>query len=261
VAEAARNVAVTGARPLGVTDCLNFGSPERPEAMWEFAECVRGLADACRALGIPIVSGNVSFYNETAGAGSIPPTPTVGLVGLLDDVSAAVPAHFRGAGDAIVLLGELRAGLGASEYLWVRHALERGAPPALELEAEASLQGLLVEAAARRLLRSAHDVAEGGLAVALAECALGSGVGLAAALPEAGMRVEALLYGEAPARAVVSCAPARLPDLLALARERGVPAREIGRTGGDRIAIAPGVDVPLREAHDVWSRTLPEALR
>jgi phosphoribosylformylglycinamidine synthase len=261
VAEAARNVAVTGARPLAVTNCLNFGSPERPEAMWEFAESVRGMGDACRALGTPIVSGNVSFYNETLSVGGIPPTPTIGMLGLLDDVALAVRVLFRGAGDTIVLLGETREELGASEYLYVRHGLERGAPPRLDLAAESRLHGLLVAAAARRLLASAHDCADGGLAVALAECALLSGTGFEASLPDASLRPDALLFGESASRAVVTCAPAALPALQALAAERGVPARAIGRTGGDRLVLSPGVDVALREAHDQWARALPEALR
>jgi phosphoribosylformylglycinamidine synthase len=260
VAEAARNVAVTGARPLAVTNCLNFGNPERPESMWEFAEAVRGLGDACRALGTPVVSGNVSFYNETAGEGAIPPTPTIGMVGLLDDVSRAVRAHFAAQGDAIVLLGEGAGELGGSEYLAVRHGLERGTPPVLDLERERRLCECLVSLASMRLLHSAHDVSQGGLALALAECAIGSGIGLAAALPPGPGRVEALLFGESAARAVVSCARRDLPALLERARELGVPAREIGETGGDRIRIEPGVDVGLAEAHDVWSRTLPEAL-
>jgi phosphoribosylformylglycinamidine synthase len=260
VAEAARNVAVTGARPLAITNCLNFGSPERPEIMWQFAEAVRGMGDACRALGTPVVSGNVSFYNETAGEGAIPPTPTIGMLGLLDDVERAVPAAFQGAGDAIVLLGESREELGASEYLAVRRGLERGAPPALDLEQERRLHGLLAAAASGGLLRSAHDAAEGGLAVALAECAIRSGIGLEVRLPDPGMRLEALLFGETASRVVASCRAADRGALLALCEEHRVPARPIGATGGERVRIEPGVDVALREAHDVWSRTLPEVL-
>jgi len=260
VAEAARNVAVTGARPIAATDCLNFGSPERPECMWEFAESVRGIGDACRALGVPIVSGNVSFYNETAGEGAIPPTPTIGMVGLLEDVSLAVPAAFRGPEDAVILLGTTRPELGASEYLAVRHGLERGAPPALDLEAEKRLHDLLVHAASRGLLRSAHDCSEGGAAIALAECAIRSGFGVDVALPELGGRPELALFAESAARVIVSCAEAEADALLALARANQVPASRIGRTGGDRVRIAPGVDVSLAEAHDVWARTLPEAL-
>jgi phosphoribosylformylglycinamidine synthase len=260
VAEAARNVAVTGARPYAVTNCLNFGNPERPEAMWEFVEAVRGLGAACRELGLPVVSGNVSFYNETAGEGSILPTPTIGMLGLLEDASLAVPAAFAAAGDRVLLLGENLGELGGSEYLSVRHGLERGAPPMLDLEAEGRLHAFLVEAAKRGLLRSAHDIADGGVAVSLAECAVRSSVGLRAEVPASGLRPEAALFGESASRAVVSCLDQHRSALLALAGEMGVPAQEIGETGGDRLRIAPGVDVALSEAHDVWTGTLPEAL-
>jgi phosphoribosylformylglycinamidine synthase len=204
----------------------------------------------------------VSFYNETLrdGPRAIPPTPTIGMLGLLEDISCAVPAAFASAGDAIVLLGETFEELGGSEYLALRHGVERGRPPALDLERERRLQELLVTAAARGLLGSAHDVSEGGLAVALAECALRSGLGLEARLPPLSIRLEALLFGESASRAVLSCAQEQLQELLGLAREQGVPALTLGRTGGERIRIEPGVDVTLAEAHDVWSRTLPEAL-
>ncbi len=260
VAEAARNVAVTGARPYAVTNCLNFGNPERPEAMWEFVEAVRGLGAACRGLGIPVVSGNVSFYNETAGEGSIPPTPTIGMLGLLEEASLAVPAAFAATGDCVLLLGENLGELGGSEYLSVRHGLERGTPPVLDLEAEGRLHAFLVEAAKRGLLRSAHDIADGGVAVSLAECALRSSVGLRVDVSASGLRPEADLFGESASRAVVSCQEQHRSVLFDLAGEMGVPAQEIGETGGDRICIAPGVDVALSEAHDVWTRTLPEAL-
>ncbi len=260
VAEAARNVAVTGARPYAVTNCLNFGNPERPESRWEFAESVRGMGDACRALGVPIVSGNVSFYNETTGEGSIPPTPTIGMLGVLDDVTRAVAAAFHSEGDCIVLLGENLGELGASEYLAVRHNLERGVPPLLDLEAEVRLHELLHAAATEGLLRSGHDVSDGGLAVSLAECALRSLVGLRAELPGSELRPEAALFGESASRAVVSCRQAERGELLALAERSGVLARVIGETGGARIRIAPGVDVALSEAHDVWAGTLGEAL-
>ncbi|MEE8314720.1 MAG: phosphoribosylformylglycinamidine synthase subunit PurL [Myxococcota bacterium] len=260
LAEAARNVAVTGARPLAVTNCLNFGNPERPESMWEFAEAVRGLGDACRALGLPIVSGNVSFYNETTGEGSIPPTPTVGMLGLLEDASLAVPSAWAGGGESLVLLGDNPGELGGSEYLAVRLGLERGLPPAIDFEAEARLHAFLVAAATRRLLRSAHDIADGGAAVSLAESALRSRIGLRAELVGSNLRPEVSLFGESASRAVASCAVEDRSALLALAGEMRVPAQVIGETGGDRIRITPGVDVALSEAHDVWARTLPEAL-
>ncbi len=228
--------------------------------MWEFVEAVRGLGAACRALGLPVVSGNVSFYNETAGEGSIPPTPTIGMLGLLEEASLAVPAAFAATGDCVLLLGENLGELGGSEYLSVRHGLERGTPPVLDLEAEGRLHAFLVEAAKRGLLRSAHDIADGGVAVSLAECALRSSVGLRVDVSASGLRPEANLFGESASRAVVSCLDQHRSALLALAGEMGVPAQEIGETGGDRICIAPGVDVALSEAHDVWTRTLPEAL-
>jgi len=260
VAEAARNVAVTGARPLAVTNCLNFGSPERPEIMGEFVEAVRGMGDACRALGTPVVSGNVSFYNETSGTGAIPPTPTIGMVGLLEDASLAVRAAFASAGDAIVLLGEPQGEIGGSEYLAHVHGQELGPLPELDLGREAALIELLVEAAARRLLHSAHDLADGGLAVALAECAIFGGVGLRVALESAGRRPDALLFGESAACAIASCAAADADALCALATGYGVRARRIGETGGERIRIEPGIDVALSDARAVWSRVLPEAL-
>ncbi len=261
VAEAARNVAVTGARPLAVTDCLNFGSPERPESMWEFVESVRGLAEACRALGTPVVSGNVSFYNETLSVGSIPPTPTIGMLGLLEQVGRSVRVPFAGSGHVILLLGAGGPELAGSEYLAVRRGIERGRPPAVDLAAEAALCRLLVAAAEGGLVRSAHDLSEGGLAVALAECAVLSGIGLTADLEVGGLCPEQALFGESAGRAVVSAAGVDAAALEELARQHGVPVREIGCTGGERIALGLGVDVSLQEAHDLWARALPEALR
>lgn len=260
VAEAGRNVAVTGAQPLAVTNCLNFGNPERPESMWEFAEAVRGMGEACRALGTPVVSGNVSFYNETLGEGAIPPTPTIGMVGLLKSVDSHVTAGFSGEGDAIVLLGQSFEELGASEYLSVIHGLEAGFPPKLDLEVEKGLQALLVEAARGGVLRSAHDLSEGGFAVGLAECAIFSGIGAEVRLELKGLRPDAVLFGESASRAIVSCAKSDEADLLALAGTHGVPCTRIGSTGGARIRIEPGIDIALDEAQHVWSRTLPEAL-
>jgi phosphoribosylformylglycinamidine synthase len=182
------------------------------------------------------------------------------MVGLLEDVTCAVPAAFRTAGDAVILLGETRAEIGASEYLAVRLGQERGAPPALDLVAEKRLHELLVELAKRRLLSSAHDCAEGGAAIALAECAIRAGLGVEARLPELAGRPELALFSESAGRVVLSCAPGLADQVLALARAHAVPAARIGTTGGERIRIAPGIDVSLGEAHDVWARTLPEAL-
>ena len=261
VAEAARNVAVTGAVPLAVTNCLNFGNPERPECMWEFARAVQGLGEACRALGTPVVSGNVSFYNETTGEGSIPPTPTIGMVGLLEDVSRSVRAGFQRSGDLVFVLGDTLEELGGSEYLAVIHDLERGTPPRLDLAAEATLHRLLAAAASEGLLASAHDAAEGGLAVALAECCVFSGIGIEVALRGGDLRPDALLFGESASRVVATCHEEHGEALVSLAGRHGVPIALVGRTGGVRIRIEPGIDIDLWETHDLWARTLPEVLR
>jgi phosphoribosylformylglycinamidine synthase len=171
VAEAARNLACVGARPIGITDCLNFGNPERPEVMAQFAEAVEGIADACGVLGVPVVSGNVSFYNETNGK-AIQPTPTIGMVGLLEDVDQHAPSAFAHAGDTIILLGETREELGGSEYLAHVHGIEAGEPPELEWEREVAVQAACLRAVEGGFVRSARDCSEGGLAVALAECCI-----------------------------------------------------------------------------------------
>jgi phosphoribosylformylglycinamidine synthase len=261
VAEAARNVAVTGARPLAATNCLNFGSPERPEIMGEFAESVRGMALACQTFETPIVSGNVSFYNETAGQGAIPPTPTIGMVGLLERAEQAIPAGFRAPGQRIVIAGALRPALGASEYLAVVHGREEGPPPPLDLAAERALHSFLHTCAQERLLASAHDVAEGGLAVALAECAIFSGIGCEVALPRVdGIRDDVLLFGELAGCVVISLSDSAWPAVRERAARVGLPLLEAGRTGGERIAIGTSLAIPLAQVRSVWSRALGEAL-
>ncbi|MBI3050011.1 MAG: phosphoribosylformylglycinamidine synthase subunit PurL [Acidobacteria bacterium] len=260
VAEAARNVACTGAQPIGATNCLNFGSPERPEIMWQFARAVEGMGAACRALDIPITGGNVSLYNETDRR-AVLPTPVLGVVGLLEDAATVVRRAFRNDGDAIVLLGTGRGELGGSEYLKVIHGLVRGVPPALDLEIEAALQRLLVKGVAAGLIRSAHDCAEGGLAVTLAECCFNTGLGASVDVPpvdgEATFEAVATLFGESASRAVVSVDATRAAELVAMAEAAGVPAAIVGRAGGERIRIAIAghiaIDEPLAEAEDIWS--------
>src|SRR4029453_4459633 len=159
--------------PIGATNCLNFGNPQKPEIMWQFAKAVEGMGAACRALEIPITGGNVSLYNETDGRGVLP-TPVLGVVGLIEDADRVVGRAFRSAGDVVILLGESRAELGGSEYLKIIHGLIRGLPPALDLSREAALQRLLVDGSARGVIRSAHDCSEGGLAVTIAECSFDS---------------------------------------------------------------------------------------
>jgi phosphoribosylformylglycinamidine synthase len=270
VAEAARNVACAGGEPIGATNCLNCGNPERPEIMWQFARIVDGIGAACRALEIPITGGNVSLYNETDGR-AIYPTPVLGVVGLIEDATRICDRAWRAPGDAIVLLGESRSDFGGSEYLKVVHQLIRGVPPELDLEAESALQRLLITAVQEGLLRSAHDCAEGGLGVTLAECSFGTaGIGLDVDVPyggseTAGWDVAAALFAESASRAVVSVAPERLQSFLERAAAFGVPARQIGTTGGARIRVLINgklaIDVALSEAQAVWDGAIGRYFR
>ncbi|HTC23268.1 MAG TPA: AIR synthase related protein, partial [Gemmatimonadales bacterium] len=260
VAEAARNIACTGALPIGITDCLNFGNPEKPEVFFQFREACRGIADACRAFETPVTGGNVSFYNESP-TGAVDPTPTIGMVGLLQPVTARVPSHFREPGDIVVVLGATRGELGGSAYWAELLDFVGGRPAAVDLDAERRLQLLLVAAAQAGLLRSAHDCSEGGLAVALAEAAIGGpyagealGVSVDLTGYAAGVAVDGLLFGEDGARVVVSCAPSAVSAVLALAAERGVPAFRAGTVG------APGGRVELRAGNRLLGWSAP-ALR
>jgi phosphoribosylformylglycinamidine synthase subunit PurL len=263
VAEAARNVACAGAVPIGATNCLNFGNPERPEIMWQFARAVEGMGAACRALDIPITGGNVSLYNETDGRGVLP-TPVIGIVGLIDDADTALRRAFRTAGDVVILLGESRDELGGSEYLKVMHGLIRGTPPALDLSREVALHRLLVKGAASGLIRSAQDCAEGGLAAALAECCFDAGIGVDVDVPAVssspGFADIATLFGESASRVVVSVSAAREAELLALAQREQVPARRIGVATGNRISLAIDgravLDEPLADGEYVWSTAI-----
>ncbi|HEX3645659.1 MAG TPA: phosphoribosylformylglycinamidine synthase subunit PurL [Vicinamibacterales bacterium] len=266
VAEAARNVACAGARPLAATNCLNFGNPERPEIMWQFAKAVEGIGAACRALDVPITGGNVSLYNETDGH-AIYPTPTIGVVGLLEHAERVVGRRFQESGDAIVLLGEGGGELGGSEYLKVRHDLIRGVPPELDLDAERALQTLLVALADERLMRSAHDCSDGGIALTLAECAFDTlGIGAEVSLEgvqvsrDANVNVAAALFGESASRVVISVVPEQVTTVLRHAAAAKVPARVIGQTGGSRLRIAVAgdivIDQSVDEAEGVWSTAI-----
>ncbi len=262
VAEAARNVACTGAVPLGITDCLNFGNPDRPEVFFQFREACRGIADACRAFGTPVTGGNVSLYNESP-TGAIDPTPTVGMVGLLRDVGKRVPSHFRAPGDPIVLLGTSRGHLGGSSYWEVVHDFVGGAPPPVQLEAEAALQRLLADAADQGLLRSAHDCSDGGLAVALAECCIGepyatAPLGAQVNLGnEPGLAPEGVLYAEDAGRVVVTTPPGSARGLCTLAARHGVPAEPVGTVGESNGLL----EIHTRNDHLTYRWTVPELRR
>jgi phosphoribosylformylglycinamidine synthase len=266
VAEAARNVACAGARPLGATNCLNFGNPERPAIMWQFAKAVEGIGEACRALDVPITGGNVSLYNETDG-NAIYPTPVIGVVGLLEHADHVVARRFREPGDAIVMLGRNRGELGGSEYLKVIHGVVRGVPPALDLAAERSLQQLLVVLARERLVRSAHDCSDGGVAVTLAEsCFDTAGMGADVEIEElrvaANDRVNlaAALFGESASRVIMSVAPDDVTAVLQQAAAANVPAKVVGSTGGNRLRIVSAgrtvIDVSVDEAERVWASAI-----
>ena len=259
VAEAARNVACAGATPIGATNCLNFGNPERPEIMWQFAEAVEGIREACVALEIPITGGNVSLYNETDGQ-AIYPTPIIGVVGLIEHADRALGRTFRDAGADIVLLGDNLGELGGSEYLKTLHGLTRGVPPVLDLSRERALHRLLARAAEEGLLHSAQDCSDGGFAVALAECAFDTGgIGADVDVPAAGGEI-ATLFGESASRAIVSAAPGSGAAFLEMARAAGVPARIIGKTGGSRLRITidgqQALDIAVAEAEQIWTSGL-----
>lgn len=261
VCEAARNVACTGARPLALTNCLNFGNPEKPEVYWQMQNAVRGIADAAAVLQTPVVSGNVSLYNESAAA-AVFPTPVIGMAGLLDNVNDYMTMDFKEDGDLIVLLGDQSGLLGGSEYLWLCHGILGGEVPDADLQMEKGLLGCLEELACTGLSRSCHDVSDGGLAVTLAESAIKSGRGCEVTLEPHGLRSDALLFSEAPSRAVVTVRPERLRDLQHSAARFGVRSAAIGKVGGSAINISISgqnhqkIALGLEEAREVWGRTI-----
>jgi len=258
VAEAARNVAVVGARPLAITNCMNFGNPERPAVMWQFAESVRGMRDACLALDTPVTGGNVSFYNES-GDSAIWPTPVIGMLGLLEDHRLRVPAGFERAGLTICLLGETFPELGGSEFADVVLGTIAGRPPALDLERERALHTLLHEGARADLLAAAHDCGDGGLAVALAEQAILGGHGFAVTFA-GDLPPHVALFSESASRAVVAVAPERLDALEELAAGHGVPFTTIGETGGPRIVLDGLLETTVEELRDVYEGALPRLM-
>jgi phosphoribosylformylglycinamidine synthase len=257
VAEAARNVVCTGARPLAVTNCLNFGNPEKPEVMWQFSEVVRGMSDACEALGTPVTGGNVSFYNETKGR-PIHPTPVIGMLGGLDDATSSVGSAFVAEDQDIVLLGVTDPqDFGGSEYAAVVNAALGGKPPRVDLEAEVTLQTLLARCTRERLITSAHDCSGGGLAMTLAESALRSNIGFRIALGEG--EPHRALFSESASRVVVTCDARHLPALLEAAEIEGFPATHLGTTGGSELDLDALV-VVLDDARHVFETAIPSLL-
>jgi phosphoribosylformylglycinamidine synthase len=271
VAEAARKVACAGATPIGATNCLNFGNPEKPHIMWQFSQVIDGITKACEELDTPITGGNVSFYNETLGEG-IYPTPVIGVVGILEDVHKAAKMHFAQAGRKIVLLRANEPGdavdaeseFGSSEYAKEILGAVWGYPPELDLEEEATLQRALVALIQAGVVESAHDCADGGLAVALVESSLPLSVGLSVKLPKQQGALEFLLFAEDASRVVISCDPIRLPRIQQVAEEYGIFADVLGETGSDRIEISvdgqPVISASVAELREAYEGALGKAL-
>jgi phosphoribosylformylglycinamidine synthase len=253
IAENARNLVCSGAKPLAVTDCLNFGNPEKPEIMWQFGEAVKGLSDACISFETPVVSGNVSLYNETKGE-AIYPTPGVAMVGLIDDVELHCTQYFKNSGDQIVLLGKNLEELGGSEYLKIEHGLVEGPTPALDLELEKAVQESCLEAIKSGIVKSAHDCAEGGLAVAIAECCMSGEKKMGATIELDGdcIRRDALLFGESQSRIIITVKEEDLDRLEEIAGEKGAPLEVIGEVGGEHLLIDDSINLGIEELNKAW---------
>jgi len=249
VAESARNVVCTGGTPLAITNCLNFGNPYKPEVYWQFKEAVSGIGEACRAFNTPVTGGNVSFYNESPNA-SVFPTPVIGMLGLIEELRMVTTSPFKHAGDVIVLLGVNRGHLGGSEYLSTIHGIVAGDAPELDLQYEIALQNALLDAIRDGLIQSAHDCSEGGLAVALAECCIGTGnqfLGAELAIDMERIRPDGVLFGEDQSRIVISAHPEHAQQILNIVARRNVKATVIGTVAGDRLKIKGYIDQPLNE--------------
>lgn len=257
VAEAARNVVCSGAKPLAITDCLNFGNPEKPAAFWQFKETVKGMSEACRHLETPVVGGNVSFYNESR-EGAIYPTPVVGMLGLIKDISRHTTLSFEDEGDLIVLLGETLPELGGSEYLKVIHNKVAGRPPQVDLDKEKAVQAVVLETISQRVIKSAHDLSEGGLAVALAECCIASGIGAKLKIKNQKSKMEdvELLFSESQSRILVSLKERNLFLLEKMAKRSHVPLTILGRVSGANLVVDDTIDLPVMEMARTWHGAL-----
>jgi phosphoribosylformylglycinamidine synthase len=257
VAEAARNLVCSGARPLAVTDNLNFGNPMKPEVFWQFRRCVEGISEACEVFGTPVTGGNVSFYNESP-AGAVDPTPTIGMLGLIDDPNHITTQWFKDEGDVILLLAEIGDELGGSEYLKRVHGLKMGKPPRMDLALAKRISDFALEIIRKGWVKSAHDCSEGGLAVALAECCMSNGdvmIGAKVDLSKFGERLDALLFGESQSRIVLTCAAQHAEELL----RSNLPITRLGTTGGDALEVKTSrgqLVWDVARLRDVWWNAL-----
>ena len=272
VAEAARNLVCSGAEPIGVTDCLNFGNPERPDIMWQLVVAIEGIADGCRSMNIPVVSGNVSLYNETNEL-SIYPTPILGMVGLVEPVSRMTTQWFKDVGDRIILLGDSKEDLGGTEYLKRIHHKEQGTPPWLDLDREKAVQQCVLTLINKGLVKSAHDCSDGGLAVTLSECCVSrpmKPIGASIRLHQEGLRLDALLFGESPSRVVLTVAAQDVEQALNHAREFSISGVSIGQVGGEQLTVAvlsdsgseiSSISLSVEMLSEVWGKSLERALQ
>jgi len=266
VAEAARNLVCSGAEPAGVTDCLNFGNPEKPDRFWQFKNCIMGIVEACKSFKIPVISGNVSFYNENP-KGAVYPTPTIGMVGIIEDIEKRCTAGFKKAGDVIVLLGETKNEIGGSEYLKVIHGEVKGDSPSLGLETEKNVQKACLEAIKSGIIHSAHDCSEGGLAVALAESVINAekgAEGASVSLNGKDLRTDALLFGESQSRIVLSLSEKDLPKLEKIAEKSKISAANIGEVKDKRFNIKSSdetlIDVPVSKLVETFRGSIVNIL-
>ncbi len=263
VAEAARNIVCAGGEPVGLTDCLNFGNPERPEIMWQFQQAIEGISAVCRKFNIPVISGNVSFYNETNDI-SIYPTPIIGMAGIIHDISKCMTHNFKKEGDVIILFGSNSDELGLSEYLKDIHYKIRGVPPQLDLDLEKKVQDLCLYGIKQGIIKSAHDTSEGGLAVAIAECCIQQDdkkhIGAEIELTD-DIRTDALLFGETQSRIVITVASDKVKALEDTAKTIGTPVKVIGKVGGERLLIrhksAKVIDVAVDDMAEAWRKAIP----
>jgi len=271
VAEAARNLACSGARPLGLTDCLNFGNPYKPEVFYQMKKAVEGLAEACKALEVPVISGNVSLYNESL-THSVYPTPLVGMVGLIEDISHITTQWFKEAGDIVFLAGDIKSqpDIGGSEYLKEVHGQVNGNAPAIDLKAEKKLHDFIRDAIKADLVRSAHDCSEGGLAVALAECCFAppldplldkEGTGVTVDLKDLPGMGDFKLFAENQTRIILSSKEGDVEKLEALAKKQGIDIMKLGTVGGDRLVIKDLIDMPVAEARKAWEEAIPNKMK
>ena len=262
IAEAARNLACTGAVPAGVTDCLNFGSPDKPDRYWQFKNAINGLIDACKYFNVPVISGNVSFYNESVTS-AIFPTPSIGMVGIIEDISKRMTSNFKDEGDAIVLLGLNKEEIGGSEYLKRIHEKKTGDAPELNMELEKSVQEACIELIGKGLIKSAHDCAEGGLSVCIAESCMRGKIGAEVSLSEK-IRTDALLFGESQSRIVVTCDKNRLAAAEKILKDKNIPHSEIGVVRGEKIVVKINgkeyINAGIKETEDIYNNSISRSL-